>query len=37
MEVSEGELVQLAMGKVTPISISAFNMFRSNIDDLQSF
>jgi hypothetical protein len=37
MEVSEGELVQLAIGRATPISISAFNKERSNIDDLQEF
>jgi hypothetical protein len=36
MEVNEGE-VQLAIGSTIPISISAFNKVRSNIDDLQGF
>ena len=36
MEVNEGEL-QLAIGSTIPISISAFNKVRSNIDDLQGF
>jgi hypothetical protein len=37
MEVSDGELVQLAMGRAIPISISALNKERSNIDSLQDF
>ena len=36
MEVNEGEL-QLAIGSKIPISTSAFNKLRSNIDDLQGF
>jgi hypothetical protein len=37
IEVSDGELVQLAMGRIIPISISALNNERSNIDGLQDF